>query len=772
MTILEQINALALNGVPIRGVEATIGRKMTPDELMAYHKASTVRRLKRAKEAQDRKREREAREIAAGEAALQRMRDDATRSVGDAPASSLPLSSTERSRLSRAKGRELALIPPPRHRRVRESYKFDLLGFGLAYGRDEYEGMQPLLKHAPSPRMQKFVKALQDKILHGGLKHVRWPRGKGKSTWVKIAIIWAALYGHKFFIVVVEKVKGLAFVVVEEVWKRIYLSPRLSVDFPEFAIPMADVALAPQRMRSQTYQGRPTYMRQDIMRFNYFKLPTMAGYPNTGAIIAFRGADQALRGINIESARPDFIFIDDPQTDEDAANPATVEKIENNITGAVLGSGDTSERISAVMASTPIEPDDVSERFADPKKHPEWEAETEHFVVSWGDESLRDKYILKLAEADACPADMPEEKSRLHKVAQDFYIENRDAIERGVEMMDDSDFNPEIEVSAYQHALWMLHVMKPRKFFAEYQMQPTRSQGLYKISASLVASRVNGCGVGEVPSVCTHGALAFCDVNAIAGLCWEIGAFGPGRVLATLAYGSYPANGGPIFPAGIPASARPSYLAPALRRVAEDILKVDLIGPDGQPMKVSGICFDGGWETETVAAVVEEMKSKGLSVIWSKGFDTKHYSYRHHDMAAKTPGLAAAEECHLWETLNGKFLAFNADYWKEVSQTSYLADPLKPSSSSFFGESASRHFQFAQEVCNEELFAKDETSKYGTIYTWKKDPNKPNHRGDTHAGLLAYGAICRFYDPLISLVSPEKIVNLAKRRTRYVVKGL
>ena len=70
-----------------------------------------------------------------------------------------------------------------RHRRVRERCRFDLLEFGLAYCVGEYDGMKkPILKRPPSPRMIRFVLKLQDKILHGGLKHVRWPRGKGNGT--------------------------------------------------------------------------------------------------------------------------------------------------------------------------------------------------------------------------------------------------------------------------------------------------------------------------------------------------------------------------------------------------------------------------------------------------------------------------------------------------------------------------------------------------------------------------------------------------------------
>lgn len=783
MTTLETIQALAMQGITIRGVEATVGHKLDETERTAFDKAATVRRLKRAKEAQAAARKRREEADRQAKENLDWWLSDATRSIDDPLPDNSGKSATERSRAFRARGREIGPIPPPRHPRLREACRYNLLRFGLVFGMGKYEGMtKPLLKRPPSPRMIRFIKALEDKILHGGLKHVRWPRGKGKSTWVKIAIIWAALYGHKRLMVVVEKVKGMAKVVVEECWKRIYLSPRISADFPEFAIPMRDVELSPQRMRSQTYKGRPTYMKQDIISFCYYKLPILEGYPNTGGMIAYRGAEQALRGINIDGARPDFFFLDDPQTDEDAKNPATVAKIENNITGAVLGSGSTDERISAVMASTPIEPDDVSERFADPKLHPEWETETETFVVSWGDENLRNAYISKLEEADACPAQDAERKQQLKDAAYNFYIDHREAIEAGSEMMDDGDFDPASEVSAYQHALWLYHTMKPEKFNSEYQMKPTRSQNVYHITPQIVSERVNGVDPGVVPAICTHGVLAFCDVNDTAGLRWELGAFGPQRVVATLAYGQYPREGVALFPENLPEAARSEYLADALRTVADTILSQQLFDVSGQPVKVSGICFDGGWMTSTVATVVRDKNANlGQELCsWSKGFASAgrgSYSLRHHDMAMKLgqgpakdnpSGLKAGEECHLWETPNGVFLAYNSDYWKDVSQTSYFAHPLKPSSSSFWGTSPYAHFKFAQEVCAEVLVGKIRSPQYGTIWQWKKERSMMNHFGDTHAGLLAYGAIRGFFDPLASVISAASIKNIQKRKVRYV----
>ena len=46
MTTLEQIRALAAQGIGRKAVEATIGRAMSDEELDAWRKADTVRRLK------------------------------------------------------------------------------------------------------------------------------------------------------------------------------------------------------------------------------------------------------------------------------------------------------------------------------------------------------------------------------------------------------------------------------------------------------------------------------------------------------------------------------------------------------------------------------------------------------------------------------------------------------------------------------------------------------------------------------------------------------
>ena len=624
----------------------------------------------------------------------------------------LKANSTERSRAWRVHGRELGPIPPPRHPRLLESCRYDLLRFGTIFCTGEYEGMKPLLKRPPSLRMQRFIKALQDKILHGGLKHVRWPRGKGKSTWVKIAIMWAALYGHKFFMVVVEKTKGMAQVVVEEIWKRIQTSPKLAADFPEFAIPMRDVALTPQRMRVQTYMGRPTYMRMDVSKFYYYKLPTIAGMPHTGAIIAYRGADQTLRGINIESARPDFFFIDDPQTDEDAKNPETVAKIEDNIQGAVLDSGELSERISAVMASTPIEPDDVSERFADPKRHPEWHTETEPLVVHWGNEDLRDEYLALLA------ADHAHEDEAL-ATSQKFYMEHRAEIEAGVVMMDDGDFDPETEVSAYQHALWLLDTMKHKRFYSEMQMETRRDESVVNITPKLILARIRkGAVAAQIP----EGTVMVCvatDINPSYALTCAAVAFDPRRTGLCIDHWRHPCH----LKATLSDTEFHAAIYNLLAAVEADFVER---GYDIADRSFHWGIDCSGAQYKSVNQFVYERRRKRdtpLDLYAMRGLDNKMFNPRvstrkFKEVPGRNDTVLVLDSATGYEHIN-----FNKDTYEYTAHRAWLPAVGAPGGLSLYelrgGGSVETHEEFALQVCGEQLKWKpDDPERDRVAFKW------------------------------------------------------
>src|SRR5690606_35210332 len=91
-----------------------------------------------------------------------------------------------------------------------------------------------------------------------------------------------------------------------------------------------------------------------------------------GAIIVTRGLLGGSRGMKYKRAdgtqqRPDFVIIDDPQTDDSAASPAQIEKRLRTIKRSILRLGGHNRRIAAVINATMIEEGDlVHQLLGDP----------------------------------------------------------------------------------------------------------------------------------------------------------------------------------------------------------------------------------------------------------------------------------------------------------------------------------------------------------------------------------------------------------------------
>lgn len=275
---IEQVERHARAGVTRGGIEAVLGRRLTDAELVVFRRVQAERKL-------DGRARHQARNPSGGAMTVN----------------------------------ELGELQPVADPARRERCRLDLLAFGLSYCMSEYDAqgalaVKRILRRPPSPRMERFVRELQETVRNGGNRHVRWPRGKGKTTWVKIAVLWCMAYGHRGFVVVVAATKPMAEEAVAEIWTYAAEDAHFAEDFPEVVQPLADVALTPQRMRHQTYHGAKTHVA-DNARFGYKRFARLDGMPWTGGVIAWRGADQAIRGLNIGSDRPDFVFIDDPQTD-------------------------------------------------------------------------------------------------------------------------------------------------------------------------------------------------------------------------------------------------------------------------------------------------------------------------------------------------------------------------------------------------------------------------------------------------------------------------
>jgi hypothetical protein len=93
------------------------------------------------------------------------------------------------------------------------------------------------------------------------------------------------------------------------------------------------------------------------------------------------------------------------------------------------------------------------------------------------------------------------------------------------------------------------------------------------------------------------------------------------------------------------------------------------------------------------------------------------------------------------------FVGFHSDYFAELSQRSWLREPLQPGSVSLF--SGETHTVFADEVTADEIIMKDETRR--GVKIWKWNVRRANHFGDCLKMAFAMAYWHKIYRPADSI---------------------
>jgi len=175
------------------------------------------------------------------------------------------------------------------------------------------------------------------------------------------------------------------------------------------------------------------------------------------------------------------------------------------------------------------------------------------------------------------------------------------------------------------------------------------------------------------------------------------------------------------------------------------------------------LCFDSGWETKVVTSTIRTIKSR-FPVIVSKGFGWRNYKPYKRNGESQRGIIALGDHCHLSESENGVFLAAHTDYWKEEMQRSLLAPALMPGSLSFWGDDHTKHYDIADEICNEKLVSKFQRPDGQEQWDWNK--KGMNHWLDSTAGCFYVASWYRFYDATESMIGEELRANASAGATQ------
>lgn len=136
---------------------------------------------------------------------------------------------------------------------------------------------------------------------------IGFPRGHGKTLFLKLIILYSILFTKKQFILVVCANQELAENIVRDVWEI---------------------------LDTDNIRGTFGYIKQAVQKdTGHFKKWT---YDGVARMILAAGAGTSVRGLNIKNRRPDVIICDDVQTKECAASVAESTKFLKWFTGTLL----------------------------------------------------------------------------------------------------------------------------------------------------------------------------------------------------------------------------------------------------------------------------------------------------------------------------------------------------------------------------------------------------------------------------------------------------
>jgi len=689
MTALDQITAAALQGLTRAEVVATVlnGRALTAAEQTAFDKARGIWKLREAK----RKAEKKARG---------------------------PLTNSEKASASIARrlSREgdVGDLPPPRHPLWRERGRLDLVWFAVVYCRSRLPSR--FLKWRPDTAAVEYLRALQSAILGNGRVHVRFPRGAGKTSLCKCALLWAMLYGHRKYLFTGAANGDNAKAIVNDLWDIIEFNPRILADFPEAAVPIRKLAGRMQRCASQHQHGEPTRIDSTADGFTMptVKLADGSTAPCAGCVFVSRGYTAGVRGLVRGSQRPDFALIDDPQKQKGATSDGECDSIEAWVQGDVSGLAGRDRAISMVMTTTPIADGDVSERFADRNLHPEWKTITVPLFSSWSNNpDLWEQYLAIRAD------DEFKDDDKLTR-ATEFYRKHRRKMDAGVVVIDRRAYDRTIQISAIQ-AAYDLKFTTRAAFDAEYQLKPERNNTVYNLTpANIFSHVVKGCDPYALPDgfkpvlVCVA-----TDINrATAGLTSVMTAFDERLTAHVMWYGIYRTH----ITNDIPRTKRDQLTFEALaahgRQITEALKRIEIESVWG--IDASGEAYD------TVHRLAANALNLGIVKPWpmtgqaGENFNPNRRVGVVGGVRNFTMELVDRDRRHR--------IGFLADYYRELAQTAWLGDLGSPNKCTLF-DGGAIHADFAKQICAERLIAKD-VKKGLPYWVWRSSKNIPHDYGD------------------------------------------
>lgn len=634
----------------------------------------------------------------------------------------------------------------------------------------------------------ELIEYLQDVLLYSGQLAVGMPRGTGKTTIVTLALLWAVLYGHHHFIVLIAANDGKAVKALKGLKTQVEVNQTLAEDFPEVCFPVKSLQGTVNRQAGQTCLGVNTSMswgKEELV------FPTIEGSASSGALIMVGGITGAVaRGPQHtletgEIIRPSAVLLDDFQTRESAKSLTQTKDRLDIIEADIAGMAGPDRGLSMLATVTVIYPDDGADQLLDHDLFPDWAGIRKKFLISFPTNmALWEEYKEIRRQSLRTYRDI--------RMATRFYEENQEAMNEGAEVSWDARFRRVVkevdgeeidvkEVSAIQHAMeWFL--IKPEAFASELQNEPLEPQDNEKgwLKAKQIESKTNSQPRDVIPQLLmqTEKVVEHIDVHDDL-LYWARGAVSEDGATQLANYDTWPKQRMRYFQKKEARKTmqtvykrlgREGAIRKSLFDLASEHLDASFLGEDGEShFKVDLLLIDRGHESEIVASVVNELlrdPANRTRVMMCQGFGVKAtetpINERKHP-----PKTKVGNNCYrplLKDKLDAPRLNVNTNYWKEATNDRWATGFGVPGCLSLF--KGGDHQGFSEHQKGE--IGTPVEAKGRRVWEFKQLPTD-NHWYDNTVNLLAGASFIGCDTPANKQTQPKR--RKKRRRKREGMLG-
>lgn len=441
----------------------------------------------------------------------------------------------ERSRRHRRdatrKVQDIAPLPEPIDIAARDACKFDPKLFAeryfpesifLEWSQDQIAALE-LAKSA---------------VLEGGKFALAMPRGSGKTTLCIIVVLWAILFHHKQFAVLIGANETASLGLIEDIKKTMSGNELLHADFPLETLPFALLEDEARQAKGQRYNDEKTGIKWEEKRIVFARIP---GSLCSESVICVKSIEESgIRGTKYKLLdgqtiiRPDLAVVDDPQDPKSAKSPLQCRKRRNIIKKDILRMCGPKSALSCLIPCTVIEKDDLADQLLDRTKEPEFRGKKFKALYAFPTNmKLWDEYYsmrcLELRERGTTSE------------STEFYRLRIAEMDEGAEVAWPQRFLADKgEITGVQHCLHVYYE-DPAGFAAEYQQEPLGDEDndARQIEEKDVEAKIiRGIARGSVPAWATK-LTGFIDVQKRA-LFYMVCAWMPDFTGHIVTYGAFP----------------------------------------------------------------------------------------------------------------------------------------------------------------------------------------------------------------------------------------